>query len=256
MTHRSLTTGLLALLAWTCCLAQPAGFLTVQDQTIRQGVAYITYPVVAGPKSATLNAKIQDWIGNNCDLADGSHAGLKDCLASLANYCAGPAGGGDAPDSTCEDSIEAKVVMNSDGFLVVELNHFSHANMEPHGNWLLEYLNLDVSSGRTLLLSDLLDSHYEPTLEQMLVRALREQWSGPEGKTPTEIGLWTNDPGIPRQFEITPTGLLFTYQVGDLGPNAFGNIGLPVPYTELSNLIRKDGPLERILNPSQQATRR
>ncbi|MHB8814332.1 MAG: RsiV family protein [Steroidobacteraceae bacterium] len=201
---------------------------------------------MVGPKAATLNPPIQHWIGSDCD-GDNSDHGLKDCLAGLASYCASPANGGNAPDSTCEDSITAAADMNSDGFLVIELTHSSHANMEPHANWVLEYLNVDVTNGRILDLSDLLTDHYEPTLDLLLVAALREQWNVPAGKTLTQFGMLTNDPGIPQQFAIRPHGLLLTYQVGDVGPDAFGNMQVLIPYTELSTLIRKNGPLARLI---------
>ena len=251
-THR-FTMAVLFSLAWACCGARPINSVPTQNHTIRQGIAYITYPVVVGPKAGMLNPVIQQWIGSNCDswghggvLSD-TYRGVKDCLAALAKYCAGPAGGDNASESTCEDNITAAVDMNSDGFLVVELDHFSHANMEPHGNSVIEYLNLDVSSSRILNLSDLLISHYEPALDVMLVRALRKQWDVPAGKTPIQFGMLTNDPGVPQEFEIRPSGLLFTYQVGDVGPDAFGNMAVLIPYSELSSLIQKNGPLQRLL---------
>lgn len=253
--------GLLLSLAWTCCAAQQPESVRIQSRTVRQGVAYITYPVVLGPKGKTLNPVIQHWIGGDCDSGgDGSipsipfetypgvkYPGLKDCLASLANYCATPASGSNALDSTCEDSITAGADMNSDGFLVIELTHSSHANMEPHANWVLEYLNLDIDHGRILGLTDLLSDHYEPGLDLMLLRALRKQWSVPAGKTLTQYGMLTNDPGIPPQFAIRPNGLLFTYQVGDVGPDAFGNMTVLIPYSELSTLIQRKGPLARLI---------
>jgi hypothetical protein len=88
MNARFVTFCLLLPLAWTCCAARQAASIPIQSQTLRQGIAYITYPEVVGPKAGELNPLIERWIGRKCDSCchDGAGASQTHMPSALASH--------------------------------------------------------------------------------------------------------------------------------------------------------------------------
>jgi hypothetical protein len=102
-------------------------------------------------------------------------------------------------------------------------------------------LNYDLGQGRELALSDLFipDSNYLETISNYCVAELSKQqfFDGPfvDGAKPT--------PENYRNWNITPDGLMITFDTYQVGPGAAGPQQVNVPYSELTALINPQSPL-------------
>jgi hypothetical protein len=102
-------------------------------------------------------------------------------------------------------------------------------------------LNYDLSQGRELTLGDLFlpNSNYLETISNYCVAELSKQlfFDGPftEGAKPT--------PENYRNWNITPDGLMITFDTYQVGPGAAGPQQVNVPYGELASIINPQGPL-------------
>jgi hypothetical protein len=102
-------------------------------------------------------------------------------------------------------------------------------------------LNYDLNQGRELALADLFlpNTDYLGTISRYCIAELGKQpfFEGPfaEGAQPT--------PENYSRWNITPDGLMITFDNGQVGPYAAGPQQVVVPYTELKALIDPAGAL-------------
>ncbi|HKI54191.1 MAG TPA: RsiV family protein, partial [Anaerolineales bacterium] len=102
-------------------------------------------------------------------------------------------------------------------------------------------INYDLNSGRELALGDLFlaGSNYLEVISSYCITELNKQ--------PFFDGPFTNgaDPTLEnyRNWNITPEGLMFTFDTYQVAPGAAGPQIVRMPYGELGGLINPDGPL-------------
>ena len=102
-------------------------------------------------------------------------------------------------------------------------------------------LNYDVGQGRELALADLFlpNSNYLEAIANYCIAELSKQpgFEGPfaDGAQPTVENY--------RNWNITPEGLLITFDEYQVAPYASGPQKVMVPYSELRSLVDPDGPL-------------
>ncbi len=105
-------------------------------------------------------------------------------------------------------------------------------------------LNYDLGQGRELVLGDLFlpSSGYLEAIANYCVAELSKQpgFDGPftEGAKPTQENY--------RNWNITPDGLLITFDMYQVAPGASGPIQVLVPYDQLQTVIDPQGPLADI----------
>ena len=106
-------------------------------------------------------------------------------------------------------------------------------------------LNYDLAQGKDLALADLFlpNSDYLGAISQYCVHELSKQpffdTAFAEGAKPT--------PENYRNWNITPDGLMITFDEYQVAPYAAGPQTINVPYSELKSLINPQGPLARLL---------
>jgi len=107
-------------------------------------------------------------------------------------------------------------------------------------------LNYDLDQGRELMLGDLFlsNTNYLETISNYCVAELSKQqfFDGPfvDGAKPTADNY--------RNWNITPDGLLITFDTYQVGPGAAGPQKVTVPYSELTALINPQGPLAVLIH--------
>jgi len=106
-------------------------------------------------------------------------------------------------------------------------------------------LNYDLSQGRELALGDLFlpNSNYLETISNYCLEELRKQ---PYFDSFSTSGA---DPTIEnyRNWNITPQGLMITFDAYQVAPGAAGPQSIQIPYDQLRQIIDANGPLKAIL---------
>ncbi len=106
-------------------------------------------------------------------------------------------------------------------------------------------LNYDLNQGRELALSDLFlpNSNYLEAISSYCITELGKQpfFDGPfsDGAKPT--------PENYRNWNITPDGLMITFDTYQVAPGAAGPQTVNVPYEQLKSLIAPQGPLSSFI---------
>ena len=106
-------------------------------------------------------------------------------------------------------------------------------------------LNYDLGQGRELALSDLFlpNSNYLESISNYSVAELSKQqfFDGPfvDGAKPT--------PENYRNWNLTPDGLMITFDTYQVAPGAAGPQQVNIPYEELKSVVNPQGPLAVII---------
>jgi hypothetical protein len=106
-------------------------------------------------------------------------------------------------------------------------------------------LNYDLGQDKELILGDLflVNSNYLQKISEYCIIELRKQ---PFADVFTETGAEPT-PENYRNWNITPDGLLITFDAYQVAPGAAGPQQVLVPYGELSSLLNPQGPLSVVL---------
>lgn len=254
---------LLLASVYSWCVAQPAGSIRLRTEDLYGVGVHIQYPLVVGSDAAALNLDIQRWIGARCNespvikntyMSRTTYHGAKDCLAALSKECAAlraESGSTLLAMGPCQAEIAAKVELDTAGLLVISLYNFGSTEhgflATPNETASVEYLNLDITTARALGLRDLLKPSYAAPLQRMIASSLRAQSHLAAGETLTKAGFLTDDPPIPSAIEILPEGIQFSYHPGEITGGSAVPPRVLLSYTQLSGLIREDGPLHRLV---------
>jgi len=107
-----------------------------------------------------------------------------------------------------------------------------------HGLETEEFYNLDLRSGRSILLEDLLKPGYDELLSQLITRKLHGLYNIPGKQKLTDAGYFTDTIKPTPNFYLTENGIGFYYNHYDIAPYSFGPSDVFLTFDELRELIR------------------
>ena len=116
-----------------------------------------------------------------------------------------------------------------------------------HPNSTTRFANFDVERGRLLRRSDLLREAARARLDTLGERAFRRVRRIPHQMDLNAAGFWFKDGRfrLNDNVAVTPTGLLFFFNAYEIGPYALGATEVSLPWAEVRDLVRPEGPLAR-----------
>jgi len=111
-----------------------------------------------------------------------------------------------------------------------------------HPNSNRVYVSLDVATGMTVTLSDILMDDQVETLNEIGEREFRELKQLAPDKGLDEAGFWFDEGKfeLNDNFAITEDGLVFYFNAYEIASYADGPTRLVIPWEDLKPLIRKD----------------
>jgi hypothetical protein len=134
------------------------------------------------------------------------------------------------------------------GILSVLLRISFYSAGAAHPGSYFRAVNYDLREGKELALADLFQpgADYLSLLSSACLEDLQNRhvlgWE--EGALPKEENF--------RNWNVTPGGLLITFDEYQVAPYALGPQSVIIPYETLSELLRPDGPLSGFLDPQGQ----
>ncbi len=133
------------------------------------------------------------------------------------------------------------IITNDRGILCLNAGGYDF-NGGAHGIGWTHYLNLDLETGKLLLLKDLLVPKFADRLNAIAAKIFFDIPQNEEMLDDSEQSHFKlND-----NFAITPGGLIFTFQPYEIGPYSAGMPEVRIPYTEMEDLIPAGGKLAHI----------
>jgi len=141
--------------------------------------------------------------------------------------------------------IQYQVMYFERGVISIYFDISLYMSGAAHPNGFSVVLNYDLVEGARINLVDLFlsGSDYLQTLSDYCKTNLASQGrlEFPDGALPNEVNY--------KSWNITPTGLMITFDPYQVGPYAMGFQVVDVPYADLSSILRLDGALGRVMAP-------
>lgn len=134
-----------------------------------------------------------------------------------------------------------EIKLNEKGLLSILFSIYTYVYHAAHGITIYSSLTFDTHTGRVYKFSDLFTSkiNYIPILNDIARKYIEKN----------DIMLINEYKGIEpnQEFYLTPDELVIYYQVYAYTPYAYGLFQIPIPYTQIQNLLGPASPVQRLL---------
>lgn len=153
------------------------------------------------------------------------------------------------PDAPIRYELERNVtvVFNQYGVIALELNEYSYLG-GAHPNRVIVYNNYEQSTGKKILLNDILSSGYEKVLYSLAEKEFRKVRGLKPDESLEAAGFWFKDDKskLTDNYVIQKDGLKFLFNDYEVGPHALGTTEIFIPYSGIKQIIKADGLLSDI----------
>lgn len=134
-----------------------------------------------------------------------------------------------------------EVMLNERGILSLKLNVFTIRIHAANGIEEQRSLTVNLETGRLYRLYDLFErnSNYKDVINEIIREQIEER----------DIPLIKEFTGIDdfEDYYLTKNNLVIYFQELEFTPHFVGIPEFPIPYSQIENLIRKDGPIARFI---------
>lgn len=131
------------------------------------------------------------------------------------------------------------VSQNDKSILSIDFGFNEYSEGAAHGTYGLTLLNFDISTGKSITINDII----LPGMEKKLNTIAEKLFYDTNGNE-----SWFFEPGefsLNNNFSLKPDGLWFVFNIYEIGPYSSGAPEVFVPFSQIKDLIRKDGILSR-----------
>jgi hypothetical protein len=146
------------------------------------------------------------------------------------------------PDVQQQWSWEAQgaFYLNMAGYLGYTLDNYIYTG-GAHGIGTSANLLFSAATGKAVAWEELFVSEAKPAILRYAEEAFREQYLKP-GQSLADAGFWFPDEVfyVPSNFKVTPQGMVFRYEVYEIGPYAMGPIELNLSMSVLGPYLRPE----------------
>lgn len=218
---------------------------------------YFSYPRIIGSGNKALNdtlsAQIEKWLTGTPDGQEKGLSAEEFCKTFVSDY---EKFAREFPQSPAKWYIrrEIEIIANNKHFITLQLSDESYLG-GAHGMNIHLFANFNPSGGQRIALSELVAEGKMQELEKVAESHFREENSIPKGQSLKEAGYFymeedsTGSPfHLTDNFAITRDGLLFYYNPYDIAPYSMGATLLKVPFTDISGMLKTEGPLGNFIS--------
>jgi hypothetical protein len=145
------------------------------------------------------------------------------------------------------DLRRQRVSFEGDGLLVIQHINESYVG-GAHPNAEVLYLLFDASTGRELVLADLLKAGSEAALTERIKAGIRRAQNVGEQADLNQLGFWEKDIR-PQNLFVEKTGIGFHYNAYQIAPYSMGPTTITIPWNDIREWIRPESPLAQAMPP-------
>ncbi|MBN2729170.1 MAG: DUF3298 domain-containing protein [Bacteroidales bacterium] len=153
------------------------------------------------------------------------------------------------PDYTAfwEINEDIDIVLNCAGLLGV-VNSLYEYTGGAHGTYGSMCNVYDFTTRNIVGFDDIFEGDYEPALIKNINTKVREQLEIEEGESLSDRGFFVDEMPLTDNFCLYTNRIMFVYNIYEVAPYVVGSIEVEIPYTELKEFIKKNGPIDRLMN--------
>ena len=211
------------------------------------------YPVPAPglPESdsmAFVNSQLAYWRGLPVDFRYPEDMVKNADIMMVQDYTSMYETGEMEPDFSANWEIndDIDVVYNQKGLLVT-INSLYEYTGGAHGLFSILCIVYDYTTESLVTFEDIFTGEYEKALVELINKKVREQFEMSAGESFESKGFFVDEIPLTENFALYSDHIYFVYNIYEIAPYAMGSIEVEISYTELSEYIRKDGPVYRLM---------
>jgi len=132
---------------------------------------------------------------------------------------------------------DVKVIYNANDILSLEFSAYYYTG-GAHGGYGSIFKNIDLKSGKTILLKDLLKPGYQDALSSIITKALKQQYGMTETTKLSDNGFFVETIDPSSNFYLTKKGIGFVYNPYEIACYANGMIDIFVPFSDMEAIVK------------------
>jgi hypothetical protein len=133
----------------------------------------------------------------------------------------------------------SQIVYNADGLLSMGFSVYFFTG-GAHGGYGSIFRNIDLRSGKTILLKDLFLDNSDNALSAVIASNIKKNWEYGNDTKLTDIGYFEETVSPVENFYLTEKGIGFHYNPYEIGPYAIGATDVFIPYMEIETIVKKE----------------
>lgn len=151
------------------------------------------------------------------------------------------------PDTTNLDNMlymqswdydeDVRIIYNTNDILSIEFFAYYYTG-GAHGGYGSIYRNIDLKTGKTISLDDILKTGYKDELSEILTKSLRKQYGMNEKDILADNGFFVEKIDPSSNYYLTNKGIGFVYNPYEIASFANGTIDIFVPFSEIANIVK------------------
>ena len=122
--------------------------------------------------------------------------------------------------------------------LIVFASFFYSYTGGAHGNYSTDYIPVDLTANKRLVVGDILNKTGQAKLSELLAKSFRKQYNLKDNEPLTEGGLFDDKIEPNSNFYVTSKGIGFCYNPYEIGPYAMGEINIYISFSELTAYLQ------------------
>lgn len=137
------------------------------------------------------------------------------------------------------------VAMNENNLFTFVVNQYQFTGGAHGMTYLINY-NFDATTGKQITLNEIFNPGYKEILRQRAEKYFRLKNNLEPNDNLEDAGFWfeNNRFSLNENFLLEKDSLSFMYNQYEIAPYAFGQFEIKIPYSDIENIINKDGALK------------
>ncbi len=203
-----------------------------------------------------INSFIMDFYLHGSMQGDNGYTDINDRMESFIAYYQNDieADSESFPDykPVYENNQFTSITYNSGNILSLEISEYVYTG-GAHGNSSFSLFSFNLENGKQIALDDIFKGDYKTELNRVGEKIFREHYQADSSQSLYDQGFFGFENGfaLNNNFDLYKGGIKFQFNPYEAGAYVLGAPEVFIPWSEISDIIRDDGPLANMLKYSQ-----
>lgn len=216
----------------------------------------LSYPVMTDFADADVQRKINSFIFNfyvkGSMQGDGGYADMNDRMESFIDDYLNEIEADSEIDKDYKPIYEnnefTSITFNSDNILSLEISENLYTG-GAHGNSSFSLFSFNLENGEQIKLDDIFKGDYKTVLNKVGEKIFREHYQADPSQSLYDQGFFGFENGfaLNENFDLYKGGIKFQFNPYEAGAYVLGAPEVFIPWSEIRDIVRTDGPVERML---------
>jgi hypothetical protein len=147
--------------------------------------------------------------------------------------------------TTINRDLHAVVLRQDSSLTIIEINETSAESGKSGKNTTIYFINWNAKRSKSIKLGDILIDNYSDQLTKIAEAIFRKNENLSAAASLNGYSFKGGQFALNNNYLITPIGLKFVYNAGEVKPDNYGQVSLFIPYSQILPLLRPNTVIEQ-----------